>query len=406
MRETSEKNKSEFNDQANSSTPSLKERYLKKIGALKKEKTCASNQQRIETTNNKTVEHDDKRTCQAKASKTPKKKKGGAALQGKSKDETASRSQLYKKDTRSPKKHVGVESQKNPPAEQAPNKQISDQKKESNKRKLDSISDAGREKTVKAMLRKDKEFHIPRPTKKGKVTCQKKTEEDPAEPQAGNFPYEIDDADHAETPAEAYADISHVLEYVAGILKKDNNTVKIYDPYYCNGSVKKRLMRQGFPNVYNEREDFYKAIEDKRIPSHDILLTNPPYSGDHPERLMNFISRTKSPWFLLMPNWVYTKDYYKDLILNKACSSNPPFYYIPKKRYTYWTPPWLHSSQFGVSTSPFPSFWYIHCGKHTEKVKGWLESNASDSMMFAGGVQDLPNEVRAAFDPNKKVHER
>jgi hypothetical protein len=28
-------------------------------------------------------------------------------------------------------------------------------------------------------------------------------------------------------------------------------------------------------------------------------------------------------------------------------------------RYTYWTPEFLHSTKFGVSTSPFPSFWFV-----------------------------------------------
>lgn len=37
----------------------------------------------------------------------------------------------------------------------------------------------------------------------------------------------------------------------------------------------------GFSNVYNKKEDFYKVIENNRVPEYDILITNPPYSEDH-----------------------------------------------------------------------------------------------------------------------------
>ena len=58
--------------------------------------------------------------------------------------------------------------------------------------------------------------------------------------------------------------------------------VRIYDPYYCNGGVVKRLKQLGFPNVYNRREDFYAVAEAGQCPPHDILLTNPPYSVGYP----------------------------------------------------------------------------------------------------------------------------
>ena len=31
----------------------------------------------------------------------------------------------------------------------------------------------------------------------------------------------------------------------------------MYDPYFCAGSVRKRLAVHGFKSVYNRREDFY-----------------------------------------------------------------------------------------------------------------------------------------------------
>ena len=76
---------------------------------------------------------------------------------------------------------------------------------------------------------------------------------------------------------------------------------------------------------------------------------------------------------------MYTKDYYPWCMVSAAApqgyvgveggvrggakhfawAKHPePLYLIPKKNYTYWTPPWLVASGHRVSTSPFPSFWY------------------------------------------------
>ncbi len=67
------------------------------------------------------------------------------------------------------------------------------------------------------------------------------------------------------------------------------------------------------------------------------------------------------PWLLLVPNFVYTKDYYQRTALSTpgTAALKPPMYLVPNKRYTYWTPPWLHQTKFGASTSPFPSFWFL-----------------------------------------------
>mmetsp|Transcript_9065 Transcript_9065/g.14341 ORF Transcript_9065/g.14341 Transcript_9065/m.14341 type:complete len:106 (-) Transcript_9065:901-1218(-) len=82
-----------------------------------------------------------------------------------------------------------------------------------------------------------------------------------------------------------------------------------------------------------------------------------------------------------------------------------PVYLVPKKRYTYWTPKWLHETKFGVSTSPFPSFWFVQLGKYAEAVLQKYKKiggKQSEAVVLAKGVSELPNEVRAAFDPLKK----
>ena len=89
----------------------------------------------------------------------------------------------------------------------------------------------------------------------------------------------------------------------------------MYDPYYCDGSVVHRLNALGFKNVYNKCEDFYVKFEADEIPEHDILITNPPYSGDHMERIIRFCSKANKPvpWLVLMPHFVSVS---KHLTLN------------------------------------------------------------------------------------------
>ncbi len=51
-----------------------------------------------------------------------------------------------------------------------------------------------------------------------------------------------------------------MLHLLALRLGKSNATLKIYDPYYCEGSVVLQLRSLGFSSVYNRNEDFYKRI--------------------------------------------------------------------------------------------------------------------------------------------------
>jgi hypothetical protein len=133
----------------------------------------------------------------------------------------------------------------------------------------------------------------------------------------------------------------------------------------------------GFPNVYNRKEDCYQVWASKddddhhhRYPSFDILITNPPYSGDHIERLMRHLmtspnylggnNNNSRPWMLLMPQWVHKKDYY--LRLTKDIQ---PFYVVPHKRYVYLPPPLFRQakkSDVHKKSSPFVSMWYIWGG--------------------------------------------
>ena len=117
------------------------------------------------------------------------------------------------------------------------------------------------------------------------------------------------------------------------------------DPYYCEGSVVHHMNRLGFESVrtglpgssvsmfcflarscvqvYNRNEDFYAAISEHKTPEYDVLLTNPPYSGDHWDRLLEFgcygaddggtegSSGTSRPLLALMPDFIAERSGFK-----------------------------------------------------------------------------------------------
>jgi hypothetical protein len=205
------------------------------------------------------------------------------------------------------------------------------------------------------------------------------------------YPYPVFPDDHCETPVEAYQDIAPLLDAIALQVGKSRATLRIFDPYYCEGSMKERMHALGFENVINEKKDFYGLINTGSLPQFDVLVTNPPYSADHMEKLLRFCTSEQChrPWFLLMPNYVYTKDYYSHLFpsslgsasgnkhnpkhtarptsVSPAQSSNsaqsparPPFYVTPagNRRYLYTTPKGRRQEKSAKYTSPVPTFWY------------------------------------------------
>jgi hypothetical protein len=247
-------------------------------------------------------------------------------------------------------------------------------------------------------------------------------------------PFETDADDHCETSPEAHEQIANFLKAACGQLNKTPAELVIYDPYYCAGGTKRNLALIGFTNVINRNEDFYQVVEEERVPEHDVLLTNPPYSGDHIEKCVTFAAENLAaygrPYLLLLPSYVIHKDYYlpalltggtrgkekaKTISLQKAEREESdddeddddkikkhggesraqilPFYVAPKKRYYYWTPKAMvkaraankgqaeesakarrkrtHIGALGERTSPFLSFWYCCFGQMQRDVLAW-----------------------------------
>lgn len=208
--------------------------------------------------------------------------------------------------------------------------------------------------------------------------------------------FEADEADHCETPRRAYQDIVPVLDQIAASCGKTRRDLIIYDPYYCDGGIKEKMKSLGCHNVINENRDFYHDISENTIPKHDVVVTNPPYSGDHMGKMLQFVSNNRGkgtakgnnqssciPFLLLLPHYVYTKPYFQEYFQSDArgtISDNSNkvgneqqlkelFYLVPKNnhRYSYEPPSWVSHESGSTAlgrgktvTAPFPSFWYCN----------------------------------------------
>ncbi|EED91738.1 predicted protein [Thalassiosira pseudonana CCMP1335] len=191
--------------------------------------------------------------------------------------------------------------------------------------------------------------------------------------------FETNSLDHCETPLCAYENVQPVLEMMAKHLHVQPSMLRIWDPYYCDGTVKQHLASLGYDRVINENFDFYKRVEDNTIPEHDVLLTNPPYSGDHIERLLKFVTTVNDkPFCLLMPNWVARKKEYKSII-----GKTNLFYVSPIEVYTYAMPTWNskpeHVDEETGKTTPYLSSWYVSLRSNSEatsRIENKLDSIA------------------------------
>lgn len=146
-----------------------------------------------------------------------------------------------------------------------------------------------------------------------------------------HHPFETEYGDHFETSMEAYKDVVPCLHELSKLRRKSSANLAIYDPFYCAGAVVSHMAQLGFPGVINRNRDFYKDVQEKATPEFDVLMTNPPFSGDHKKYTVGYAFDSGKPWLLLLPNYVATKQYYRDLIREKAGGAEP-FYIRPSVR--------------------------------------------------------------------------
>eukprot|EP00854_Cymbomonas_tetramitiformis_P012218 gene12218-14429_t len=187
-------------------------------------------------------------------------------------------------------------------------------------------------KKVKQIVAKSAQTSKPS-TLKRKVAAGKTVDTADVEetPSTSAHPFVWDPADDCETCFYAYRDIAPFLSKIAQRLKKSKSELAIYDPYYCKGTLIKHLKKLGFTNVYNKDEDFYARLDAGELPPHDVLVTSPPYSKNHIERLAEHMRTTTVPWMVLMPSYVHRKQYYAPLV-----DARSPCFLVPNKPYVYY----------------------------------------------------------------------
>ena len=196
------------------------------------------------------------------------------------------------------------------------------------------------------------------------------------------LPWDCDDGDHCETPALAYAHIAPILTLVASSLGTSNN-LKLYDPYYCAGTASTHLRAIGFPHVYNRPVDFYAAQSSTppHVPPFDVLVSNPPFSKDHPRRCMSFALNSGRPFFLLLPNYEACSTWLSQLL--QSCGQQL-LYLAPHKRYVCRSPPSLRcgSNKALKYVAPFPLLWFISLPDpllRSQVLSSWHASSSSPS---------------------------
>lgn len=208
------------------------------------------------------------------------------------------------------------------------------------------------------------------------------------------YPYKVDYNDHFETPVNAYRDILPLLDAIQPLREEHG----IYDPFFCDGRTKRLLEGEefGFANVIHECRDFYKDIAADQVPEHDTLITNPPYSDQHKEKCIEYcleqLKKKDRPFFVLMPNYVAAREYYRKQVEQTADSGiqEDVIYLLPSTPYEY-----DHPEGTGHKISPFASIWY--CGIGRDRVNAMVQEGSS-KIQLTGGAKLMTSlqELRKA----------
>lgn len=215
---------------------------------------------------------------------------------------------------------------------------------------------------------------------------------------ASDYSFPVDYCDQFETPRQAYADIVPVLQQIQADNKRDK--LRIWDPFYCNGAVKAHLQALGFDEVYNENEDAYRwmgidAARVRKTTPHlqpfkgkwDAIVTNPPYSEDHKQRVLKWLASEGRPWLTLLPAYVATKEYFAEAeAIAKQIHGQSIVFIAPGKpigggasmpRYQF-----EHPDGTGHADSPFDGIWF--CGLPQQLVPNVIRSVRKPDASSAG----------------------
>jgi len=220
---------------------------------------------------------------------------------------------------------------------------------------------------------------------------------------ASKYPYSVDYNDHFETPLRAYTDVFPVIETLIQQKCKGKRVI-IYDPFYCTGRAAS-LLRQCLQSnneklaekvdIQHEKRDFYRDLRENTVPKFDILVTNPPYSGDHKERCLEFAVNSSRPFFLLMPNYIATKEYFRKTVLETKKVQDVYIIPSPGESYEYH-----HPEGTGKPLSPFESVWFVGVSRRTslkplrESFVGFHSKQSTDGGSRARIATSLDELIR------------
>ena len=222
----------------------------------------------------------------------------------------------------------------------------------------------------------------------------------------GKHSWACDSGDHSETPFLAYSDLSPILRILSPPSSSSSSSsvspLRIYDPYYCAGSVVSHLQSLGFPHVYNRPIDFYSsfATTPPTTPPFDFLVTNPPFSSDHPRRAFRFAILSGRPFALLLPNYETRSEWITEEMeihnVKGLRDERDLILLAPHKRYVCRSPADLRPIPSTASSSgskgikkdknkarkyvaPFPLVWIIGVPDKRDRVRILSEWQSSSS---------------------------
>ena len=118
--------------------------------------------------------------------------------------------------------------------------------------------------------------------------------------------------DYYATPPESTLKLLEVEEFKGNVL----------EPCCGEGHISEVLKEKGFEVSSNDLvnrgygED-HKDFLREGFRTYDNIITNPPYSGDNIQQIVEFCVKARKPWFLLLPNFVYMKDWFRVLYSKK-----------------------------------------------------------------------------------------
>jgi hypothetical protein len=209
-----------------------------------------------------------------------------------------------------------------------------------------------------------------------------------------SYPFESEASDHAETPLVAYQHIAPLLHSLAKQLGKTAASLTIWDPFFCAGLMVRHLGSLGFTSVLNRNEDAWQFIgpdATRKPPAHDVLVTNPPFSGANISKLLQHCQQTQQPWLLLLPEFVLRKPYYYSFreamgqrrLVFLGPSVCPYEFEVPSS-----TVATSGLSRAQVRAGYFQCIWFVWLGKHHDRIlHEWTDA---EGCMLTAHVETLP----------------